>query len=70
MEEWDQACTECDTSVSKSFLSLLFESNQSFFSSLFLILLLLYSVFMNTNDSDSLEVALLLQVSLMAYGDG
>ena len=37
MEEGDQACTESDTGASKSFLSLLFELNQSFF---FLSLLL------------------------------
>ena len=65
-----EACTECNTGVSKSFLSLLFESNQSFLFVFTLIFWLPSFVFVNLNDSDSLEFALLLQVSLMAYGDG
>ena len=65
-----KACTEGDTGVSKSFLSLLFESNRSFFSSLLLFLFASSSVFVNPNESDSLEVTLPLQAPLMAYGDG
>ena len=43
MEEGDQACTEGDTGVSKSFLLLLFELNQSFFFFLYSCFLLLSS---------------------------
>ena len=67
VEEWEQACTEGDTSVIKSFLSLLFESNQSFF--FFFTLVFVYFPLMcsNPSKSDRLETASPLQVSLMAY---
>ena len=71
---WNESedCTEGDTDVNKSyFLPLLFESNQSFLFFFILVFLLLTSfVFVNPNDSNSLRVALPLQISLMAYGDG
>ena len=69
MEEGDQACTEGDTGVSKSFLSLLFELNQSFFFFLYSYFLLLSSMCCNPRESDSLETAQSLQVPLMAYSD-
>jgi len=69
MEEWKQACTEGDISVSKSFLSLLFESSLCFF--FFFTLIFIYSPLMccNPSESDSLEAVSPLQVPLMAYGD-
>ena len=69
MEEWDQVCTEDDIGISKSFLSLLFESSQSFF--LFFTLIFVYTplICCNPSESDSLEIASSFQVPLMAYGD-
>jgi len=69
MEEWEQVCTKGDTSVSKSFLSLLFESNQSFF--FFFIHVFIYFPLMccNLSESDSLVTASPLQVPLITYGD-
>ena len=69
MEEWEQADIEGDTGVSKSFLSLLFESNQGFFSSLLLFLFAFLLCVCNPSESDSLETVSSLQVPLMAYGD-
>ena len=58
MKEGDQACTEGDTGVSKSFLSLLLESNRGFlFISIFVLFLFPSFVFVDPNETNSLEVA-------------
>ena len=69
MEEWEQAFTENDTGVSKSFLPLLFESKHGLFFFFTLFLFAFLWCVRNSSESDSFEAASPLQVPLMAYGD-
>ena len=70
MEEWEQACTEGDTGVSDLFFRCYLNQIKVSFSFLFLFFSLSSFVFVDPNETDSLEVAFSLQVLLMAYDDG
>ena len=65
-----KACTEGDTSVSDLFFHCYLNRIEISFSFLLLFLFASSFVFMDPNETDSLEVAFSLQVPLMAYGDG
>jgi len=70
MEEWEQACTEGDIGVSDLFFHCYLNRIEVSFSFLLLFSFTSSSVFVDPDETDSLEVALLLQVPLMSYGDG
>jgi len=69
MEEWDQACTEGDTGVSDLFFHCYLNRIEVFFLLYSYFRLLSSFVFVDPNETNSLKVALPLQVPLMAYSD-